>query len=77
MMKTSRVWADMGVNLCVGAVKDNASVGVWAGSVGVGGVVVPVSVEVTTLLMKDQMNSCLGSVAMAGVSMALIPWATS
>lgn len=44
---------------------------------GVGGVVVPVSAEVTTLLMKDQMNSCLESVAMAGVSMVLIPWATS
>lgn len=44
---------------------------------GVDGVVVPVSAEVMTRSMKDQMNSCLGSVVMAGVSMALIPWATS
>lgn len=44
--------------------------------VGGGTVVVPVSAEVTTQLMKGQTNACLQrSVVTVGVSTALIPWA--
>lgn len=76
--KTSRV-LDTGASSSVGAVMDSAA-GVWAlmvGSVvGDGTVVVPVSAEVTTRLMKDQTNAYLQrSAATVGESTALIPWA--